>query len=239
MSRKTEDSFKIYSPDEIQHRKEDIIGEEYQKILEDVSKIIRFQQRYYINDGIPGFLLHGDVGLGKTMIGKIVAKELNCHLIFIDGADIARSLYGQSERQISILFQKAKDFRYSLVLIDDCESIFPTREWIKGESWHLAQNNVFFHQLDELDSSKMSVILTTNRYDLIDKAIKDRLYNIEFPQPSIETLIKIAKRKCLKLKLNFDNIKSKIQFENIKSIRTLEKLILSMYINKILEDENE
>lgn len=229
----------MFSPDEIKIRKDEIIGEEYIEILENVKKIIRFQQKYYINDGIPGFLLYGDVGLGKTLISKVIAKELNCHLMFIDGADIARSLYGQSEKQISILFQKAREFRYSIVLIDDCESIFPTRDWIKGESWHLAQNNVFFHQLDELDTSKISVILTTNRYDLIDKAIKDRLYNVEFPKPSKKTLIEIAKRKSLKLKLNFNYIKSKIEFEKIESMRSLEKIILSIYIDEILKNEGD
>lgn len=238
MSRKTEESFKIYSSGEIKPSKNDVIGEEYQKILEDVRKIIRFQQKYNIEDGIPGFLLHGDVGLGKTLIGKIIAKELNSHLIFVDGADIARSLYGQSEQQISILFQKVTQFRHSIILIDDCESIFPKRDWIKGESWHLAQNNVFFHRLDELDTAKISVILTTNRYDLIDKAIKDRLYNIEFPIPSEETLIEITKKKCLKLNLEFEDIRTKIEFEKIKSMRTLEKKIISLYIDKILKNSN-
>lgn len=165
-------------------------------------------------------------------------SRLNSHLIFVDGADIARSLYGQSEQQISILFQKAGQFRHSIILIDDCESIFPKRDWIKGESWHLAQNNVFFHRLDDLNTSKISVILTTNRYDLIDKAIKDRLYNIEFPIPSEETLIEITKKKCLKLNLEFEDIRTKIEFEKIKSMRTLEKKILSLYIDKILKDSN-
>jgi len=238
MSKRTEEAFKIYSSDEIKPSKNDVIGDEYQKILEDVRKIIRFQQKYHIEDGISGFLLYGDVGLGKTLIGKIIAKELNSHLIFVDGADIARSLYGQSEQQISILFQKATQFRHSIILIDDCESIFPKRDWIKGESWHLAQNNVFFHRLDELDTSIMSVILTTNRYDLIDKAIKDRLYNIEFPLPSKETLIEITKKKCLNLNLEFNDIRTKIEFGDIKSMRTLEKKVLSLYINKILEKEN-
>ncbi len=238
MSRHTEETFKIFAPNEINKGRNDVIGEEYQKILEDVRKIIRFQQKYHIEDGIPGFLFHGDVGLGKTLIGKIIAKELNSHMIFIDGTDIARSLYGQSEQQISILFQKAGQFRHSIILIDDCESIFPKRDWIKGESWHLAQNNVFFHRLDELDTSKISVILTTNRYDLIDKAIKDRLHNIEFPLPSKETLIEIAKKMCLKLNLEFDDIRSKIEFENIKSMRTLEKTVLSLYIDKILKSES-
>lgn len=234
MSRRTEEAFKIYSSDEINQNKNDVIGEEYQNILEDVRKIIRFQQKYHIEDGISGFLFYGDVGLGKTLIGKIIAKELNSHLIFIDGTDIARSLYGQSEQQISILFQKAAQFRHSIILIDDCESIFPKRDWIKGESWHLAQNNVFFHRLDELNTSKISVILTTNRYDLIDKAIKDRLHNIEFPIPSEETLIEITKKKCLKLNLKFEDIRTKIEFEKIKSMRTLEKKILTLYIDNIL-----
>jgi AAA+ superfamily predicted ATPase len=238
MSRKNEEMFKTYSPEEIKFNKEDIIGKEYQKILDDVRKIIRFQQKFYITDGIPGFLFYGDVGLGKTLISKVIAKELNSYLVFIDGADIARSLYGQSEQQISILFEKANQFRHSVILIDDCESIFPKRDWIKGESWHLAQNNVFFHRIDELDTSKTSVILTTNRYDLIDKAIKDRLHNIEFTFPSKTTLMKIIEKKCLKLNLDFDNIKSKIDFETIKSMRSIEKNILRIYINKILGDND-
>jgi len=238
MSKKSDESFKIFSPEEIKFGKDEIIGNEYRKILEDVRKIIRFQQKYHINDGIPGFLFYGDVGLGKTLIAKVIAKEISSYLIFIDGADIARSLYGQSEKQISILFENALKFRHSIILIDDCESIFPKRDWIKGESWHLAQNNVFFHRIDELDTSRNSVILTTNRYDLIDKAIKDRLHNIEFPLPSKNTLIKIAEKKCLKLNLDFDNIKSKIDFETIKSMRTLEKNVLIIYIEKILEGKN-
>jgi SpoVK/Ycf46/Vps4 family AAA+-type ATPase len=237
MSKKADESFKIYSPDEIKYRKDDIIGDAYQKILEDVRKIIRFQQKYHISDGIPGFLFYGDVGLGKTLIAKVIAKEMSSKLIFIDGVDIARSLYGQSEKQISILFEKALQFRHSIILIDDCESIFPKRDWIKGESWHLAQNNVFFHRIDELDTTKTSVILTTNRYDLIDKAIKDRLHNIEFPLPNKNTLIMIAEKKCLKLNLDLDNIQSKIDFETIKSIRTLEKNLLRIYIDKILDED--
>ena len=235
MSRRNEESFKIFSPDQIKYDKNDLIGEKYQNIFENVKKIIRFQQKFKINEGVPGFLFYGDVGVGKTLIGKILPKELNSYLIFIDGSDVARSLYGQSEQRISSIFKKAAQYRHSIILIDDCESIFPTRDWIKGESWHLAQNNVFFHRLDELDTSKISVILTTNRYDLIDKAIKDRLYNIEFPKPDEEILNEIAKFKCLKLKLNYDDIKSKVQFEKIDSIRTLEKEILSIYIDIVLK----
>lgn len=49
--------------------------------------------------------------------------------------------------QVSNVFSEAKKYRYSVILIDDCESVFPTRDWMKAESWHIAQNNVFFHEL--------------------------------------------------------------------------------------------
>ncbi len=69
---------------------------------------------------------------------------------------------------------------------------------MKAESWHIAQNNVFFHELDGIDTSKMVVILTTNRYDLLDKAIKDRLYSVEFPLAQGHSKRR-AKFKCAQL----------------------------------------
>jgi AAA+ superfamily predicted ATPase len=81
----------------------------------------------------------------------------------------------------------------------------------------------------------MIVILTTNRYDLIDKAIKDRLYSLEIPQPDTQTLIDIASSRCLELGMQTDGI-IKIISQNKKdysSIRAVEKLVIEEYIKGI------
>ena len=113
-------------------------------------------------------------------MAKVLARELQLSLFFVDGSVIARELYGQSERQIVKVFTTAGKKR-SLILIDDAESVFPDRDWMKGESWHVAQNNILFHQIDDLDTSQTSLIMTTNKFQLLDSALKDRLYAIEFP----------------------------------------------------------
>lgn len=216
-------------------------GEKFKEIYSFIRRIVKHQFQKQISSGIRGFLLHGEVGTGKTTLVKALARDLSVDLFFVDGADIARGLYGQSEERISDLFEKAspKDDKLkgykSIVLIDDAESVFPTRDWQKGQSWHVAQNNVFFHKLDNVNSAKTIVFLTTNRYDLIDKAIKDRLYSLEIPQPDTQTLFEIASSRCFELGMKSDEI-TKIISQSPKdytSIRALEKLIMEEYIKNI------
>jgi len=232
------EEFRVLRPEEIGVTKWNIKGKEYMDIMKKLEKIILHQKEYGISDGIKGFIFYGDVGVGKTTLAKAIAHDLNSTLIFVDGSDIARPLYGQSESQIANVFKAARKFRHSIILIDDCESVFPSRDWIKGESWHVAQNNVFFHELDNIDTSKTIVILTTNRYDLLDKAVKDRLLSIEFPKPSMETLLEIAREKMRKLGMkNLNTIEEEIKREKFDSIRSLEKRIIERYVEEIIREE--
>ncbi len=231
------EELRILSPSEIRVTKRDLKGDEYITILRNIEKIILHQKSHGIQEGIKGFIFYGDVGLGKTMTAKVLAHDLGSRLIFVDGSDIARPRYGEAESQISSVFKKAKEFRHALILIDDCESVFPTRDWMKGESWHVAQNNVFFHELDSIDTSKNIVILTTNRYDLVDKAVKDRLMNIEFPKPSKEALKAIAEVKTKKLKMqDINHINEVIENGEFETIRELEKFITQEYIDELSKE---
>jgi len=230
------DEFRVYSPTDLTISKRDIKGTEFQEIFQFVRKIIFFQKERQISNGIKGFIFYGDVGLGKTTLAKALAHDMGSTLIFVDGSDIARPLYGEAESQVSKVFKKANEFRHSIILIDDCESVFPTRDWVKGESWHIAQNNVFFHELDNVDTAKISVILTTNRYDLLDKAVKDRLENIEIPHPEKETQKEIATEIFKKMKMDPDNEVFKcIDEGQFNSIRAIEKDITKRYIDEIVK----
>ena len=236
---KREESFRIYTPSKIEVHDWDIKGEEYVEIMKKVEKIVRYQKKYVIKKGIKGFIFYGDVGVGKTTLAKAIANRLSSYLFFVDGKDIARPLYGEAEDQIGAIFGEAiKQGKHTVILIDDCESVFPARDWTKGASWHVAQNNVFFHELDALDTSKITVILTTNRYDLLDKAIKDRLMSIEFPKPSKETLKEIALEKQKELKLeDVAPVMQEIESGKYETIRGLEKRIMELYVEQIAESE--
>jgi SpoVK/Ycf46/Vps4 family AAA+-type ATPase len=219
-------------PSEIEMSIVDCKGKAFHDIFEKVRVIIAHQIGNARLKGIKGFIFHGEVGTGKTLMGKVLAKDLSIPLLFVDGSVIAREYYGQSEQQIVRVFDEAKH-KKGIILIDDAESVFPDREWIKGESWHVAQNNILFHQVDNLDTSQSVVVMTTNKYELLDKALKDRLYPIEFPKPDLETIIEIASLKCIEKNLKPDAIIQKIRSnpDLFQSVRSVEKLVIEEYIN--------
>jgi len=221
-------------PNKIQEDIHRLKGNDIYEIFKFVREIVTHQFRHSLKKGIKGFIFHGTVGTGKTVLAKAIAKDLALKLYFVDGSHVARGIYGESEQQINIIFDEARKSK-ALILIDDAESVFPKRDWIKGQSWHIAQNNVFFHKLDEFDPSRGVVILTTNRYDMLDEAIKDRLFSIEFPVPSINVLIEAARERCEELGIKYKDIEEELKSnkEKYKSFRDLEKLIIQEYVKQI------
>ena len=79
-----------------------------------------------------------------------------------------------------------------MILFDDVESIFMARGSQHAKEWHFSQDSVFFHAVDELDTSRAVVVLTTNRPDLVDDAIRDRFLTYRVDYPDAETLVQVA-----------------------------------------------
>ncbi len=217
------------------------VGEEYKRIFNLVFKTFYYQFRESIRRGIKGFLFYGEPGTGKTSLAYAVARELSkkfrdLYLILVDASDIARPLYGESEMRIVEIFEEARRrMGYTIILFDDVESIFMSRVRERIESWHIAQDNVFFHMLDELDTSKIGVIATTNWYELVDKALIDRLYPVEFKPLDLETALAIAEKRCMELGVRFEKVKEEILAMNNppKSAREVERIVLRHYIQML------
>jgi len=212
-------------------------GDFFHRTFNKIKKIAGHQFNNKEVKGIKGFILYGDAGTGKTLLAKVLGKDLFVPILFIDGSTIARSLYGQSEEQVVEIFKEATS-KKSIILIDDAESVFPDREWAKGQSWHVAQNNILLHALDNLDTSKTIVIMTTNKYNMLDVALKDRLYPIEFNYLDEKTLLEIAEEKSTDKGIDFEIIKNEIisNIDNYKSVRAIEKLIEEKYIEELTKE---
>jgi AAA+ superfamily predicted ATPase len=209
-------------------------GEEFRAIFQKVHRIVSSQFSNPKVRGIKGFIFYGETGVGKTLMAKMLARELAVPLIFVDSARIARKHYGDSEQLVSKLFEEAMHNK-ALLLFDDVEALFLDRTKESSEGWNTGMNNVLFHQLDELDTSKCSVIMTTNLIGFLDKALRDRMYPIEFPLPNLETLVSIAHVKCRGLKIESKNVEKLIRSapESFRSIRAVEKLVFEQYIDQI------
>ena len=210
-------------------------GTFFRTTFQKVYRIIALQFSNPRLDGIKGFVFYGEAGVGKTLMAKVLAHELSVPLIFADSSTIARSKYGESEQQIVKVFRDAEK-RPSVILFDDAESLFPDRRAAKGETWNRDENNTIFHLLDTIDTSRCCVIMTTNILELLDKALLDRLYPINFPAPDLDTVLTIARQKCNALNVkNYIQIEEEIRAtpEEFKSVRAVERLVTEQYIKEL------
>ena len=256
----------------------ELAGEGYERILRETVRLIAHQWRQHIQDSaVKGFLFHGPVGIGKTTMAKRLAYELAARfnaapaterspgadpadevvLVPVDGADIARGRYGDSEERLAELFDYAREgpghshrfgfgpghvhagetVRRTVLLFDDVESLFLTRSAAAAKEWHFSQNSVFFHNIDELDTAHTAVVLTTNRIDLLDEAITDRLMAYEFAAPGRDVLIEVARARAAKQHLDeaaLATVIERIRADSaIVSIREVERLVTEAYVRAI------
>jgi len=172
-------------------------------------------------------------------------------MVIVDGADIARGRYGDSEEQLRKLFDYAREgefhghrhdddpTRRTVLLFDDVESLFLERGSSGAKEWHFSQNSVFFHAIDELDTARTAVLLTTNRIDLVDAAIIDRFLPYEFSRPPTEVLTEVAWHRASLQKLadkDLTPILDEIERENssVKSLRDVERTVTRAYVASIV-----
>jgi len=218
------------------------VGDEYYRFKDEIVSIITYQVENKVKNGIKGFFLYGKAGTGKTRLVLEIYKELKPKgFIFYpyDSADIAHKHYGESEKIIREIFSKEGERR--IFFFDDVDGLFITREYgVKLETWYLSHLNVLFHEIDKLDTSKDVIFMTTNKVDLVDFALIDRLYTIEIPLPSKETMKEYAKERLIELKMiNPGGMVSGVEktiFDLIDSgkvnnFRDLEKSIIKEYVN--------
>jgi AAA+ superfamily predicted ATPase len=174
-------------------------------------------------------------------------------LVIIDGADIARGRYGDSEEQLRRLFDFAREgefhghrheddpTRRTVLLFDDVESLFLERGSGGAKEWHFSQNSVFFHAIDELDTARTAVVLTTNRIDLVDAAIIDRFLPYEFSRPPADVLLEVARHRAALQQLSERHLAPIIQAieqegSGVKSLRDVERMVTRAYVASIVGD---
>lgn len=120
-----------------------------------------------------GFLFYGPPGTGKTMLAKAVAHEAEANFISAKSSSLLSKWYGESERQISKLFTRARQVSPSIILIDEIDSLAPQRGAGFGDASVTERVvNTLLAEIDGLEELEGVVIVgVTNRPNLLDHAL--------------------------------------------------------------------
>ncbi|MDQ3618553.1 MAG: proteasome ATPase [Actinomycetota bacterium] len=136
-----------------------------------------------------GVLLYGPPGCGKTLVAKAVANSLakkvaaklgrdgrQSYFLNIKGPELLNKYVGETERQIRMIFQRAKEKSEEgvpvIVFFDEMDSLFRTRG--SGISSDIESTIVpqLLAEIDGVESLRNVIVVgASNREDLIDPAI--------------------------------------------------------------------
>lgn len=151
-----------------------------------------------------GILLYGPSGCGKTLLAKALANDCQANFISIKGPELLTMWFGESERNVRELFDKARQAAPCILFFDEFDSLASSRSSSTGDAGG-ASNRVLNQLLTEIDGishlKSVYVIGATNRPDIIDKAIMrpgrfDRHVYIPLPDSkSREHIFKALLRK--------------------------------------------
>jgi transitional endoplasmic reticulum ATPase len=150
------------------------MGDTIQQLREMVELPLRYPELFTRLGVDPpkGVLLHGPPGTGKTRLARAVASESDASFFTINGPEIMGSAYGESEKALREVFDKAAKAAPSIVFIDEIDSIAPKRDQVHGE----AEKRLVAQLLTLMDGlhgrSNIVVIAATNRPDAIDEALR-------------------------------------------------------------------
>jgi len=140
-----------------------------------------------------GILFFGPPGCGKTLLAAAIATEINAEFFCVDAATVMSKWLGESEKNVSNLFQTARrasvSGRPAIIFIDEIDSLVGIRtEEVGGE---IRTRNQFLKEMDSiLDKSNPThvyVVGATNKPWALDEPFIRRFQKRIFvPLPNSE-----------------------------------------------------
>jgi transitional endoplasmic reticulum ATPase len=141
-------------------------------------------------------LLYGPPGTGKTLLARAVAAESRVHFIHLNGPEIMRKFYGESEAKLREVFEEAARRAPAILFIDEIDAVAPKRTEVAGE----VEKRVVAQLLSLMDGfvarGHVIVIGATNIPEVLDPALRrpgrfDR--EIEIGVPNTQGRLQILK----------------------------------------------
>ncbi|SET15868.1 ATP-binding protein [[Clostridium] polysaccharolyticum] len=135
-------------------------------------------------------LFYGAPGTGKTMAVQVIANELGLSLYRIDLSQLISKYVGETEKNISKVFERAKGIN-ALLFFDEADSLFAKRLDVK-DSMDRSANAQTAHLLQQMEDYDGITILATNLAMNLDDAFKRRIkFMIKFTYPAKEVRMQL------------------------------------------------
>ena len=127
-------------------------------------------------------LFTGESGTGKTMAAEVIANELKLNLYRIDLSAVVSKYIGETEKNLSRLFDAADDGGMML-FFDEADAIFGKRSEVKDAHDRYANIEINY-LLQRMESYRGLAVLATNMKSALDTAFMRRLrFIVTFPNP--------------------------------------------------------
>ena len=142
------------------------------QILEDYvgNEVIKNKIADYLKQGsIQNLLFHGVAGTGKTTLAKLIAKNLNCDLLYLNASD---------ERGIDTIREKIIPFASTMSFNDVKIIILDEADYLTPQAQATLRNTM------ETFSSSTRFILTCNYLERIISPLQSRCQTFEITPPS-------------------------------------------------------
>ena len=144
-----------------------------------------------------GFIFEGKPGCGKTLFGKIFAKQLKYNLLYVSASEFHSAVPGIGKNKIKKIFDNARLQAPCILFIDEIDSITNKRESVRENEVGVLQQMLV--ELDLIqDDDSVIVICATNVLNNLDPAFKrsgrfDMIFTFDVPNSEQRTEMFITK----------------------------------------------
>ena len=189
------------------------------------NEIIKDKIADYLKQGsIQNLLFHGVAGTGKTTLAKLIAKNLNCDLLYINASD---------ERGIDTIRDKIIPFASSMSFNDVKIVILDEADYITPQAQATLRNTI------ESCSKTTRFIFTCNYLERIISPLQSRCQTFEITPPSKEVVTDLTCRIMVDedVKINSEAVISVID-THYPDIRKIVNTIQGSIVNGELKIDN-
>lgn len=180
-------------------------------------------------------VFYGHPGTGKTHAAKVLANVLNADFREYAGGDFKKGIVGETETMIRDAFKWLRSRPSAVMFIDEADSVLMDRGSLSSEH-SVSCVNQFLAELQGFEESgnNYAVIISTNRLDDLDPAVKSRFpIRVYFDLPG-----RIERRRLLVLyikgvKMRGVNVERLVEMTDGLSGRDIANLINTAKMNAL------